>query len=416
MKALAKILVVFVCLFAPTAQADVVNLMPCSCGNDAPFIEQAIGTATQNGSVPGTVVLEGTFTLQRSVFLNLPAVTLEAAPGGAIINAPGLLAFRVLDGAGGLTIRGLTINCVRGLLKNLGAAVNNVTFATNAVNFTFRGVTQFDGDDVSTGWVIKDNHFNCVAPCQLSGPPTVGIFVAGNNGLIEGNTVSGDMNLGILLQNNKGFPGIVTSGGSGWTVRQNVVELGTPGGWAIWLNGASSAHVANNQASVGGEIGILVLAGNPGKFLGGFIVPAETNTITGNVLANKSLAGILVGGSAIGNSVTRNRLSANATAVDLGLDLFAVLGGVPLGPAQDNQVHANEIAGGQIGILLRESTLENIVAGNHISVSDPPQQGIVEETTTAGNIVRGNPGFNPVTGRGRTPTTSFAASVVSGAE
>ena len=73
--------------------------------------------------------------------------------------------------------------------------------------------------------------------------------------------------------------------------------------------------------------------------------------------------------------------------------------------AAKNQIHANQIAVGEVGLMLEHNTTKNSVTGNQISTQNLPLVGIVDDGT--GNIVNGSPGFNPITGHGalREPRT-----------
>ncbi len=386
---------VLVVILALAAHADSVSLAPCGCGDDAPAIQQAISQATQGGTVPGTVTLNGTFTLQGSVFISVPNLTLQAGTSGGAIAAPGQTAFVLLAGSDGLTVRGLTIQARRGLFTQSSSGIQNVTLSGNTFDTVTRGVSQFDGNSLSTGWVVRNNTFlvtdtsacdNCVA-----------VLVTGINGVVDSNSIQyygrGE---GIVVQNNHGSPGVTSDGGSGWSVQNNTVDAGV----ALWVNGGSSNQVAKNQATASGGIGLAIAAGLAGKVFAGIVVPAEMNKATDNVFSGKTSAGILVGAGANANSVIRNTITVAAgTGIDLGAD-FNPVAGVSVPAASDNQVHANQLAGGDVGVLLRASTADNIVTGNQISTSAPPGQGIVQESTTNGNIVNGNPGFDPVTGKG----------------
>src|SRR4051812_48774867 len=112
-------LLAFVFLFGSAfSRADVVNLSPCGCGNDAPAIAQAITQATQNGSLPGTVNLSGTFELTSSVSISLPNVTLQGDTSGAEVNAEGLTAFLLLPGSDGFVFSRITLRAARGIALN----------------------------------------------------------------------------------------------------------------------------------------------------------------------------------------------------------------------------------------------------------------------------------------------------------
>lgn len=174
--------------------AGVVRLTPCNgCPDDGVNIRQAIAVATENGTVPGTVILTGNFTLLTRVVVAFPNVTLQAGRDGATLDGSAALPRRatieLLTGADNFTVRGLKILGYRGVgfyaLDVL--PVNNVVIENNLIYSQWRGVLQWASDPPATGWVVRNNQFFCDPDCSLY---PVAMLINGAKGTIQDNVVS----------------------------------------------------------------------------------------------------------------------------------------------------------------------------------------------------------------------------------
>lgn len=399
MKSLAITFLVLA-LCAPVL-ADSVPVSACGCGDDAPAMQQAIATATRNGTVPGTVVLAGNFTFQESLTIDFPDVTLTAASSGASISAPGLTAILLDPGATGFSLTHLTVVARRAVFTPSAATINNVSILENTFDTVTRGVVEFTFNNaVSSGWIIRGNTFFATDTSGCTGGPgCAAILASGVNGVIENNSIQyAGLGLGISVQDNHGFMDVTVDTGSGWSVQGNTIDADV----GLDINGGSSNLVAGNHFTQPGAFGVMVTASEAGEAFLGIVIPAEMNKISDNEIRNKTVAGIALGDDTGSNSVLRNTVAmSSGTGIDLGFN-FNDVPGITLGPSIENQVHANILAGGDIGIALRILSDNNIVTGNQISTTNPPAQGIVQESTTSGNLVRGNPGFDPLTGSAKT--------------
>jgi hypothetical protein len=383
-----------------SAFAGVVRLTPCnSCPDDGVNIRQAIAVATQNGTVPGTVILTGNFTLLTRVAVAFPKVTLQAGRDGATLDGsfirPRRATIELLTGADNFMVRGLKILGYRGVgfyaLDVL--PINNVVIENNMFYSPWRGVLQWASDPPATGWVVRSNQFFCDPDCSLY---PVAMLINGAKGTIRDNVVSyAGFGLGILLQN----PLNLSETASNWLVQGNTIDAAD----AIGIISGSSNNVIRNSASHPGLTGISISPGftvDENGVPNGYGPLSLMNQVVNNEFTNKNWDAVFLSAGCSGNGVINNTLSISGSIgndLELGNDDY---NGYPIGypVATNNQIHANRIAGGAIGILLWPKTADNVVTGNKFSDQNPPLQGIVDNGT--GNIVRGNPGFDPMTGSG----------------
>lgn len=397
-----RVLLLCLLLAATSATfADVVRLSSCggsgSCDNSA-NIQEAINTVTQFGTVPGTVLLQGDFELPNAIIVNVPNLTFEATGYGASLNYEDQSQIiAVQAGADGLTIRGLTLRGYRGILfrgsgDGLGP-VNNVSILDNTFVTTRRGVMQWTTIPSSTGWIIRGNQFSC-SESTCNDSQGVALILCGSKGIVEDNVITyNGLANGIVIENPDDLP----DAASGWSVQDNTVDTL----YAISIISGSSNKISGNLSTTTGADGLLinqgVYADAQGKPTGRYGRPAQMNTASNNQFINKTEVGIYVAAGNDGNSLIANKVEISGT-IGIGIDLGEDFYSLRFPAATDNQLHANEIAGGSCGINLRLKAEDNIVTGNKISTVNPPLQGIVQEVPNA-NLVRGNPGFGPITGR-----------------
>jgi hypothetical protein len=403
-------------LVVATAYAGTVSLTPCNgCLDDAINIQQAIAVASQNGTVPGTVILSGYFTTLTEIVVAVPNVTLQASRQSATLDASAAprAAIELFTGADNFAVRGLTIIGYRGVIfaAGDGLPVNNVVVENNTMYNNWRNVVQWYSYPSSTGWVVRHNQMSCNYQPDPNLPPKVdctllptGVLMAGAQSTIQDNVITGLTiqdgeivgwySFGILLEN----PADQPTAASNIKVQDNTLE----GVLAIGIYSGSSNLVARNKASTPTCDGVSILPNVYFDDYGvviGYGQPANSNQVVNNEMTNMCDSGVFLAAGSSNNSIVNNNLSMNGPwydVINVGYNWGDVNGILP--PATKNQIHANQIAGGAVGVFLDTTTLKNVVTGNKISTENPPLVGIVDNGT--GNIVNGNPGFNPVTGHG----------------
>jgi hypothetical protein len=371
-----------------SASAKVVRLSNCgNCPDDAVNIRQAIVVATHNGTEPGTVILTGNFSLLGWIVVGVPNLTVKAGSSGAILDGSLLprATIELVAGADGFMLSGVAVFGYRGVgfWADTPVPVNNVTIENNTIVSPWRGVLQWASNPSSRGWIIRNNRFYCAPDCSQW---VVGLLLNGSEGTINNNAFNYESTgSGIVIQNALDLP----DAGSGWLVEGNTIDTAD----AMGIISGSSNHVVRNVSTMPGSTGLSV---NPGFTVDENGVPnwygrsPLMNEITNNQFTNKSIYAIGVSAGCNGTSLITNTVGISGTTgtgIDLGDDQYNGYAiGYPV--ARNNQIHANQTAGGGIGILLRTKTADNVATGNKMLKGNPPLQGILDQGTN--NTVQGN--------------------------
>jgi parallel beta-helix repeat protein len=385
------------------ATAATVTLNPCNCGDDSVQINQATITATRNGTVPGTLVFNGTFDLSITpVEVRVPNLTLlGGAQGGTLDASTQRLGYgiRLNEGSSGLTVRGLTIRArFKGVASRLSPPVltplTNVTITGNTVTAAFHAIEDFTAGG-SANWTVTNNVIRCpVDPLTLC---DADIFVASSNSLIQGNDIVSASD-GITVVNEEGFFNLLAPvGGNNNLIANNTIHAPD----AIFITGGVGNLVKDNTifttlsdlAIADGVvcIGIGVSGQPPVELAPGFTpVVAQGNSLLSNTINASCGVGIQLEGETDLTRVARNVISSatGVNGIEIGPDPFGFFGQAL---STNASVRKNTITGGAIGIHIFPQAANNTVTNNNVSRSVPaPATPVLVDTSSNTNTVRNN--------------------------
>ncbi len=188
-----------------------------------------------------------------------------------------------------------------------------------------------------------------------------GIGTQGNE--VIGNTIS-----------NTGFSGVAIFGGATANIiggpnagEGNELTGNCSDGVVLFDSGTSANRIIGNDISGNGEIGVFLLNGATGNFIGGS-VPGEGNNISGNAVTGVEIHDL----NSTDNHILGNEIHGNGTRGVLMVDGTSgnIVGGVSL--TERNKVYDNELSGIEIN---GANTFENQIRLN--SIFDNGEKGIL---------------------------------------
>jgi nitrous oxidase accessory protein NosD len=269
--------VLMICLLAavgPVLADNATVTLTAGDVSSAADIEMAVAIATDYGSHPGTVILDGSAgpfhytTDDRSINIAYRAVTLRG------LNRP------VID------------NCEDGVFFE-DVATDNVTIAGIGFNCT--------GDGIEASW---GTHRGVVARQNRIYAGGTGITAAEGVGWVVSGNVIAAAGMGIAVYD-----------GTGWMIQGNQVTAGVD---AVNLSQGGGHSLVNNRLS-GAEIAVFLYlsqgnrlnANRLGSSWEGVLLVYGTNgnVITGNFMRGQSHSGVAFEGGSQGNKVHGNRVA-----------------------------------------------------------------------------------------------------------